>query len=194
MIEIDHKIIKTKFKNSNIQWERVEEKKNKENSCIDITKEIIKLIFSAQISLMKRPIECLWISLVAQMIKNPPAMQETWVQSLGGEDPQRKEWQPTPVFLPGEIPWTEEPGKIQSMGSQTAGYDWAHIQAGSAPITKEHKLGNLTEIHILTILEAKKSKIKIPAGFSFWWKVSFWLVYGLLCLHLSWPSHGMVSG
>ena len=102
---------------------RVEEKKNKEKSCIDITKEIIKLIFSAQISLMKRPIECLWISLVAQMIKNPPAMQETWVQSLGGEDPQRKEWQPTPVFLPGEIPWTEEPGKIQSMGSQTAGHD-----------------------------------------------------------------------
>ena len=57
------------------------------------------------------------------MIKNPPAMQGTWVQSLGGEDPQRKEWQPTPVFLPGEIPWTEEPGEIQSMGSQRVGHD-----------------------------------------------------------------------
>ena len=42
-------------------------------------------------------------SLVAQMVKNLPAMRETWVQSLGQEDPWRSEWQPTPVFLPGEI-------------------------------------------------------------------------------------------
>ena len=41
-------------------------------------------------------------SLVARMVKNPPAMQETQVQSLGWEDPQEKEWLPTPVFLPGE--------------------------------------------------------------------------------------------
>ena len=40
--------------------------------------------------------------LVAHMVKNLPAMQETQVQSLGQEDPWRKEWQPTPVFLPGE--------------------------------------------------------------------------------------------
>ena len=57
------------------------------------------------------------------MIKNPLATRETWVQSLGGADPPRPEWQPTPVFLPGEIPWTEEPGKIQSMGLQTVGHD-----------------------------------------------------------------------
>ena len=42
-------------------------------------------------------------SLVAQMVKNLPAMRETWVPSLGQEDPWRREWQPTPVFLPGEI-------------------------------------------------------------------------------------------
>ena len=42
-------------------------------------------------------------SLVAQMVKNPPAMQETQVQSLGWEDPLEKEWLPTPVFLPGEF-------------------------------------------------------------------------------------------
>ena len=41
-------------------------------------------------------------SLVAQTVKNLPAMQETWVRSLGREDPWRREWQPTPVFLPGE--------------------------------------------------------------------------------------------
>ena len=45
----------------------------------------------------------LWASLVAQMIKSLPAMQETWVQSLDQEDPlEKREWQPTPVFLPGE--------------------------------------------------------------------------------------------
>ena len=43
---------------------------------------------------------------------------ETWVQSLGWEDPLRRAWQPTPVFLPGESPWTEELGGLQSMGSQ----------------------------------------------------------------------------
>ena len=45
----------------------------------------------------------LWASLIAQVVKNLPAMQETWVRSLVWEDPlERKEWQPTPVFLPGE--------------------------------------------------------------------------------------------
>ena len=52
--------------------------------------------------------------LVAQMVKNLPAMQETWIQSLGWEDPLERAWQPTPVFLPGESPWTEEPGGLQS--------------------------------------------------------------------------------
>ena len=42
-------------------------------------------------------------SLVAQMVKNLPAVQETWVQSLGQEDPWRRAWQPTPVFLPGKF-------------------------------------------------------------------------------------------
>ena len=44
-----------------------------------------------------------WASLVTQMVKNLPAMQETQVQSPGWEDPQRREWIPTPVFLPGEF-------------------------------------------------------------------------------------------
>ena len=46
--------------------------------------------------------------------KNPPAMWETWVRA-----PWRRAWQPTPVFLPGESSWTEEPGGLQSMGSQS---------------------------------------------------------------------------
>ena len=61
----------------------------------------------------------LWASLVAQMVKNPFAMWETQVQSLGWEDPRRRAYQPTPVFLPRESPWTEKPGGLQSMGSQS---------------------------------------------------------------------------
>ena len=49
-------------------------------------------------------------SLVAQMVKNLSAMQETWVQSLGQEDPLEEGMDP--VFLPGESPWTKEPGEL----------------------------------------------------------------------------------
>ena len=59
------------------------------------------------------------------MVKNLPAVQETWVRSLGREDPWRKAWQPTPVFLPGESPWTEEPGGLQSTGLQSVRHDGA---------------------------------------------------------------------
>ena len=45
-------------------------------------------------------------------------MKETWVQSLGQEDPLEKDMVYTPIFLAWEIPWTEEPGGLQSMGSQ----------------------------------------------------------------------------
>ena len=66
-----------------------------------------------------------WASLVAQIVKNLPAMRETWVQSLGWEDPLEEDMQPTTVFLSGESLWTEEPGGLQSMGSQRVGHDWA---------------------------------------------------------------------
>ena len=52
------------------------------------------------------------------VVKNLPAMQETQVRSLGGGDPLEEGLATTPVFLPGKIPWTEEPGRLQSMGSQ----------------------------------------------------------------------------
>ena len=51
-------------------------------------------------------------SLVAQPVKNLPAILETWVRSLGWETPWRRTWQPTPVFLPGESPWTEQSGGL----------------------------------------------------------------------------------
>ena len=48
------------------------------------------------------------------VVKNHLLRQETWIRSLGQEDPLEKEWQPTPVFLPGESPWTEEAGGLYS--------------------------------------------------------------------------------
>ena len=64
-------------------------------------------------------------------------MGETRVQSLGRKIPRKRAWQPTPVFLPGESPWTEEPGGLQSMGSQRVGHDWAtrHTQCEIGPLS-----------------------------------------------------------
>ena len=57
-------------------------------------------------------------SLVAQMVKNPLAMQETWLQSLGQGDPLEKGMETHSSILAWRIPWTKEPGRLQSMGSQ----------------------------------------------------------------------------
>ena len=62
-------------------------------------------------------------SLVVQMVKNLPAMWETRVQSLGWEDPLEKEMATHSNILAWKIPWTEEPGGLQSMGSQRVRHD-----------------------------------------------------------------------
>ena len=66
--------------------------------------------------------EQLWASLVAQMVKNPPAMQETQVQSLSQEDPLEKGMAIHSNILAWRIPWTEEPGTVQPMGLQRVGH------------------------------------------------------------------------
>ena len=67
----------------------------------------------------------LWASLVAQTVKHLPTMWETQVQSLGREDPLEKEMATNSSTLAWKIPWTEEPGRLQSMGSQRVRHDWA---------------------------------------------------------------------
>ena len=64
-----------------------------------------------------------WASLVAQMVKCLPAMRETWVRSLGWEDPLDKDMAIHSSTLAWKIPRTEEPGRLQSTGSQRVGYD-----------------------------------------------------------------------
>ena len=61
-------------------------------------------------------------SLVAQRLKRLPAMWETWVQSLGGEDPLEKEMATHSSLLAWRISWTEKPAGIQSTGLQKAGH------------------------------------------------------------------------
>ena len=78
-------------------------------------------------------------SLVAQTGEHLPAMQETWIWSLGREDPLEKRRATHSSILAWRIPWTEEPGGLQSMGSQRVGRDWACTQN-----TKLKHVGNCT--------------------------------------------------
>ena len=64
------------------------------------------------------PLQYSWASLVAQVVKNPPAMQEAWVQSLGWEDPLEEGMAAYSSILAWRIPQTEEPGRLQSRGLQ----------------------------------------------------------------------------
>ena len=59
------------------------------------------------------------------MVKCLSTMRETWVRSLGWEDPLEKEMATHSSTIAWKIPWTEEPGRLQSMGSQRVGHDWA---------------------------------------------------------------------
>ena len=65
----------------------------------------------------------MWTSLVAQTVKHLPTMTETWIQSLRQEDLLEKEMATHSSILVWKIPWTEDPGRLQSMGSQRVGHD-----------------------------------------------------------------------
>ena len=75
----------------------------------------------------EKKFECFYIVyiafLVAQRLKHLPAMQETWVLSLGQEDPLEKEMATQSSILAWRIPWTEEPDGLQFTGSQRVGHD-----------------------------------------------------------------------
>ena len=71
-----------------------------------------------QVSELDLTLPFLGASLVAQTVKNPPAMLETWVRSLGWEDSLEEEMATHSSVLAWRMPWTEEPGRLQSVGSQ----------------------------------------------------------------------------
>ena len=70
-------------------------------------------------------LDIIWTSLVAQTVKCLSMMRETRVRFLGWEDPLEKEMAIHSSTIAWKIPWTEEPGRLQSMGSQRVGHDWA---------------------------------------------------------------------
>ena len=72
-------------------------------------------------------------NLVAQTVKNPLAMQETWVRYLGRKDPLEKGMATHSNILAQGIPWTEEPAMLQFMGSQRVRHNWATKQAINRP-------------------------------------------------------------
>ena len=72
-----------------------------------------------------------WNSLVAQMVKNLPSKQDTWVWSPGRENPLEKEMATQSSILDWEIPWTEEPGLLQSLGSQS----WTRLSTHTCKYT-----------------------------------------------------------
>ena len=69
------------------------------------------------------PFQYSWASLEAQTVKNPPAIQKTWVRSLSWQDPLEEEMATHSSILAWRIPWTGEPGGLQSMGSQRVRHD-----------------------------------------------------------------------
>ena len=64
---------------------------------------------------------------------------DPWV----GKSPWRRKWQPIPVFLPGKIPWTEEPGRLQSIGPQRVGHGWADACVRARAHTHTHSVSEL---------------------------------------------------
>ena len=102
-----------------------------------------------------------WASLVAQRVKCLPAIQETWVQSLGWEDTLEKEIATHTSILAWRIPWIEEPGGLQSMGSQRVRHNWA---------TNTH---THTHTHIITSGELMLTNHRIQTthldGLASWW-------------------------
>ena len=94
---------------------------------------------------------------MAQRVKNLQAMQETWVWSLGWEDPLEKGMDTDSSILAWEIPWTEESGRIQSMELQSVRHDWAtntftttytYIQWNITPVIKRNKILSFAAIWV----------------------------------------------
>ena len=102
-----------------------------------------KLSYPWSITEFRNELVSQWASLVAQTVTNLPAMQETQVQSLGQEDSLEKGMATHSSILDWRIPWTEEPGRLQSMGLQRVGHDWAinthtHTHIHSVPVADKH--------------------------------------------------------
>ena len=130
--------------------------------------EIRKVSLSSQWSNLAR---C-WTSLVAQMVKNLPAMQETWVRPLGWEDLLEKEMVTHSSILAWRIPWTEEPGGLQPMGLQRVRHDW---------VTNTHMV-LIATLSTCVLAQPKRLTCRC-VGNVFFWTLVFCFVFFFLPEH-----------
>ena len=119
----------------------------------------------------------LWNRMMAQMVKNPPAMQETQVWSLGWEDPLKKGMATHSSILARRTPWTEEPSRLQSMGLQRVRHDWATNTFNYICIFSMKKFG-------LTHFISVHTKTHISLFFTFICEFSFFLSNILYTLYI----------
>ena len=91
-------------------------------------------------------------SLVGQRLKCLPAMWETWVQFLGQEDPLEKEMATHSSILTWRIPWTEEPGGLQSMGSQRVGHEHSFVCLLAISISSSVQCFFMSFLYFLIVL------------------------------------------
>ena len=101
------------------------------------------------------------LSLVAQTLKSLPAMQETWVQSLGQEVLLEKGMATQPSILAWRIPWTKEPSGLQSLGSQSWGKDWATNTFTPLPCRLAGEEGSLMKLRLIVSTGFKEVLIVI---------------------------------
>ena len=117
-------------------------------------------------------------SLVAQMVKHLPIMRETWVQSLGWEDLLEKEMATHSSILAWKIPWMEKPGRLQSVGSQIVGHDWATLlRLASAELQsplseRQHVMGTMSSPGTGCLCSMNSLDSSYPAPFQMFLNVS----------------------
>ena len=112
-----------------------------------------------------------WVSLVAQRLKRLPPMLQTWVWSLGQEDPLEKEMVTHSSILAWRIPWMEKPHRLQSMKSQTVRHDWAtslSLYTEETANTIEDLFWFLARIALLVAMDSISSQNSVTV---FSWRV-----------------------
>ena len=132
-------------------------------------------------------------SLVAQMVKCLPTMRDTQVQSLGWEDLLEKERATHSSILAWRIPGTEEPGRLQTMGSQRVGHDWAckelvMLQNGVTHLRKQKKYESRTFICSDLLLNVRTTgkclatytEIRTIASINLFWRIYWKMNFRLL--------------
>ena len=141
---------------------------------------------------------------MAQRLKRLPARRETRIQSLGREDPLEKEMATHSSILAWKIPWTEEPGRLHSTGSQRVGHDWVtsltHSLFKGRGLGRERKLDwNFSwELPIMYFLNLRLWRLDSSHLMPHWWLSLFPLLFAkmstsmrwLKCSHLSMQLYG----